>query len=101
VIVSLVLGVIAGIFFGEPMGELEILGDAYIKLLQMTVIPYIMVSLIGGLGRLDMNMAKRIGLRGGGLILFLWLLTLLTLLFLPLGLSKLDICLVLQLKPGY
>ena len=85
VIFSLVLGVFAGLFFGEPMGKLEFIGDIYIKLLQMTVIPYILVSLIGGLGRLDMEMAKKIGLRGGGLILFLWLLTMLSLLFLPLA----------------
>jgi Na+/H+-dicarboxylate symporter len=80
VIVSLVAGILAGLFFGEPMGKLEILGDVYIKLLQMTVIPYILVSLVGGLGKLDMQMAKRIGSRGGSLILFLWLLTMLSLL---------------------
>ena len=51
----------------------------------MTVIPYIMVSLIGGLGRLNLKMAKLIGIRGGLLILFLWLLTALTLTFLPLA----------------
>ncbi len=85
VILSLLLGIAAGIFFGEPMGRLEILGNIYIKLLQMTVIPYILVSLIGGLGKLDLEMAKMVGLRGGALILFLWALAMLTLLFLPLA----------------
>ncbi len=74
-----------GLFFGEPAGRLNIIGNIYIKLLQMTVIPYIMVSLIGGLGRLDLKMARQIGLRGGGLILFLWVLTALTLTLLPLA----------------
>ncbi len=88
VILSLVLGVFAGIFLGEPAGKLNILGNIYIKLLQMTVIPYILVSLIGGLGRLDMKMARYVGTRGGGLILFLWTLAVLTLLFLPLAYPK-------------
>ncbi len=83
VIAGLVLGIAVGIFFGEPAGRLDIVGTIYIKLLQMTVIPYIMVSLIGGLGRLDIGMARQIGIRGGALILFLWVLTAFTLLFLP------------------
>lgn len=85
VIASLILGIGTGIFFGEPAGKLELLGNVYIKLLQMTVIPYILVSLIGGLGRLDMSMAKRIGIKGGLLILFIWTLTMLSLLLLPLA----------------
>ncbi len=83
VVAGLVLGIGVGIFLGEPAGRLDIIGTIYIKLLQMTVIPYIMVSLIGGLGRLDIGMARQIGIRGGSLILFLWGLTALTLVFLP------------------
>ena len=85
VIASLFLGIALGIFVGEPAGKLEILGNIYIKLLQMTVIPYILVSLIGGLGRLDMAMAKQIGIKAGLLILFIWTLTMLSLLLLPLA----------------
>jgi len=85
VIASLFFGIAVGIFVGEPAGKLDILGNIYIKLLQMTVIPYILVSLIGGLGRLDMAMAKRIGIKGGLLILFIWSLTMLSLLLLPLA----------------
>ncbi len=85
VIASLLLGIFFGIFLGEPAGKLNIIGNIYIKLLQMTVIPYIMVSLIGGLGRLDLKMARLVGIRGGGLILFLWVLTAVTLTFLPLA----------------
>ncbi|RUM89765.1 MAG: hypothetical protein DSZ23_02835, partial [Thermodesulfatator sp.] len=60
---ALFLGIATGIFFGEPAGKLEVAGTIYIKLLQMTVIPYIMVSLIGGLGRLDIKMAKMVGIK--------------------------------------
>lgn len=85
VMASLILGVVFGLFFGEIMGKINIVGEIYIKLLQMTVIPYILVSLISGLGRLDMSVAKKIGVKGGGLVLFLWVLSMLTLLFMPLA----------------
>jgi len=69
----------------EPAGVLSIGGDAYIRLLQMTVLPYVLVSLTRGLGGLDAEMARRIGLRGGGMILALWSVTLATVLCLPLA----------------
>ena len=65
VLLGLALGVLLGVFVGEPAGVLSIGGDIYIRLLQMTVLPYILVSLIVGLGGLDAEMARRIGLRGG------------------------------------
>ena len=74
-----------GLVVGEEAGRLEVLGDIYIRLLQMTVLPYILFSLIGGLGALDMEMAKRIGIAGAGLILFLWLTTMIVLLTMPLA----------------
>lgn len=85
VILALILGISAGIFVGEPAGELEILGNAYIRLLQMTVLPYVLVSIIGGLGRLDSTMAASIGIRAVKVILLIWLAVMLTLLLLPLA----------------
>jgi Na+/H+-dicarboxylate symporter/ABC-type amino acid transport substrate-binding protein len=72
IMLGLGLGVSAGLFFGESMGVLEIVGDVFIRLLQMTVMPYVMVSLIAGLGRLDYRQAQRLGLWGGGLLVLLW-----------------------------
>jgi len=85
VITALVLGILTGIFVGEPAGNLEVLGDIYIRLLQMTVLPYVLVSIIGGLGRLDSTMAGRIGMRAIKVILIMWLAVMLTLLLLPLA----------------
>ena len=84
VILGLLLGVFTGLFFGELAGSLEIFGEAYIRLLQMTVLPYILVSLIGGLGRLNANIAQRIGITGGILILLIWGITEVSNLFLML-----------------
>lgn len=85
VVIALILGIFTGIFVGEPAGNLEILGNAYIRLLQMTVLPYVVVSIIGGLGVLDAEMAKSIGIRAVKVILSMWLAVMLTLLLLPLA----------------
>jgi len=85
VILALLFGIFAGVFVGEPAGELEIIGNAYIRLLQMTVLPYILVSIIGGLGRLDNNTATSIGIRAVKIILIMWLAVMLTLILLPLA----------------
>lgn len=83
VIWGLSLGLFIGIFFGEDAGVFGLFGDAYVRLLQMTVVPYVLVSLIGGLGKLDMSHARQIGSQGGMLILFLWVIAMIGLLALP------------------
>ncbi len=85
VLLALFLGISIGIIVGEPAGNLEILGTAYIRLLQMTVLPYVLVSIIGGLGRLDSHMAGRIGLKAVRVILIVWLSVMLMLVLLPLA----------------
>ena len=85
VILALIFGISAGLMFGEVMGNLELVGVAYIRLLQMTVLPYVLVSIIGGLGRLDSQMASRIGMKAIRVILAIWLAVMLTLVLLPLA----------------
>ncbi len=74
VLVGLGLGLAAGLFFGELVGFLESIGRAFILLLQMTVLPYVVASLVSGLGRLSYAGAGRLALRGGGVLLLLWTL---------------------------
>ena len=52
ILVALVSGIALGIFLGDLVAPLHWVAEAYIKLLQMTVLPYVTVSIIGGLGRL-------------------------------------------------
>jgi len=56
----------------RKVGFLKVAGDAFIMLLQMTVIPYITVSLITALGRLSLEDAKSLGLKAGSVLLVLW-----------------------------
>ncbi len=85
VLLGLALGVLVGLFFGPEVGFLGPIGDAFIRLLQMTVLPYIMVSLIGGLGTLSYTMAGRLARSAGGFLLVLWGMALLTVLVAPLA----------------
>jgi Na+/H+-dicarboxylate symporter len=72
VFIALGLGLAAGLFFGEPISVLKPIGDIFIGLLQMAVWPYIVVSLIGGLGRLSYQQVASLGLRGGMLLFLFW-----------------------------
>jgi Na+/H+-dicarboxylate symporter len=71
VILGLVSGLVTGIFFGELVAFLKVFGNAFIMLLQMTVIPYITVSLITALGRLTYADVRSLGLKAGGVLLVL------------------------------
>ncbi|MCK8043447.1 cation:dicarboxylase symporter family transporter [Shewanella sp. 1CM18E] len=78
VLLSFAAGIAAGLFFGEMLAWMSVIGDAFIKLLQMTIIPYIIVSLISSLGSLSMEQAKSLGVKVGKLMLVIWALGLLT-----------------------
>jgi hypothetical protein len=50
IFLGLGLGIVSGLFLGEITAPLKMVGDAYVQLLQMAVLPYIMIALISGLG---------------------------------------------------
>ena len=74
IFISIALGVVAGLLLGDQCTKLYVIGKMYIMLLQMTVLPYIMISLIYGIGSLSFQEAKTIALKGGMLLLFLWII---------------------------
>jgi Na+/H+-dicarboxylate symporter len=64
---------------------LKVPGDAFILLLQMTVLPHVMVSLIAGLGGLSFPEAASLGRKCGVLLLVLWGMGLAMVLVMPLA----------------
>lgn len=72
IISGLVLGVLVGLFVGERAAVLQIVADAWIRLMQMTVLPYVMISLMAGLGGLNKELARQLAVRGGLLLLLFW-----------------------------
>ncbi len=69
-------GIVAGIAFGERTSILQPIGEAYARLLEIAVYPYILCSLLHGLGRLTPRMAWRLLASGWYVYAFLWLATL-------------------------
>ena len=70
ILLGLAAGIGCGLFAGEYAARLNVVGDAFIGLLQMTVLPYIVVSLIANVGRLSPEQAQRL-LRVGGILLLI------------------------------
>ncbi len=85
ILIGMGLGLFAGIFFGEYCAFLQIIGDAFIKLLQITILPYIIVSMIVGIGGLTSDQAKLMAKKAGILLLLFWGLSFLMVLLLPLS----------------
>lgn len=84
-IVAMLIGFAVGIFFGESVGWLSTIGTGVILLMQMTVLPYIVVSLVGGIGKLKPDTAKLIFSRAGVIMLILWALGLLLVALMPMS----------------
>lgn len=91
IFVGLIAGICTGIFFGELVADLKLLGDIFIKLLQITVLPYIIVSLIAGFGRMHMDQARRLALRGSIVLLIIWALALVMIFLAALAFPDLDV----------
>jgi Na+/H+-dicarboxylate symporter/ABC-type amino acid transport substrate-binding protein len=90
IMLGLGLGIATGLFLGELVAPLKVVGDVFIRLLQMTVLPYVMVSLIAGLGRLDYHEAQRLGIWGGGILLLLWAMAFAMVALMPLAFPDLE-----------
>jgi proton glutamate symport protein len=67
VIVGAASGALCGVFFGDYAAVLEPVGGVYVALLQMVVFPFIVASLLHGLGSLRSATALRL-LRSGWLL---------------------------------
>ena len=76
ILVGLAGGVLLGLFLGERAVAVKWAADGFVKLLQMTVLPYVTVSIVSSLGRLRLEDAKQLGLKTGAVLVGLWLVAL-------------------------
>ena len=86
IMIGLALGIGTGLFFGELAEPLKYLGDAFIGLLQMTVLPYIVLALMGGIGKLTGAQSRLLLGRVTLIILFFWLVGYMTVFLLGMSL---------------
>lgn len=85
IFLALGLGVLTGLFFGEMTAFFQVPADIFILLLQMTVLPYVTLSLIVGFGRLTYSDAKMLALKGTLVIFLLWSMAFAVLFLMPLA----------------
>jgi len=90
ILIGMVLGILCGILLGEYCAPLQIFGDAFIKLLQMAILPFIVVSLISGIGRLSFDEAKVLGIKAGLWLLVFWGIAFAVVLIMPLAYPTLE-----------
>ena len=58
ILIGLAAGVATGLFLGERAAALDWVADGFVKLLQMTVLPYVTVSIVSSLGRARLRQAR-------------------------------------------
>ena len=85
IFIGLGLGILVGLFFGEPAAVFQPVAEIYVRMMQMSVLPYLVVSLVVGFGQLEPAQARRLALRAGALLLVTWAVTLTVISALPLA----------------
>ena len=100
ILVGLAAGVLVGLFLGERAAALKWAADGFVKLLQMTVLPYVTVSIISSLGKLRYEDARVLGIRTGAVLVGLWLVALLFTFLIPLTFPQVQNATLLQHDAG-
>jgi len=79
ILIGVIAGVGCGLSFGESTESIKWVGDAYIGLLQMAVLPYVAVSLVANIGRLSSGTGVRLMRTALLVMCALWMIGLTTL----------------------
>lgn len=62
-LVAMVLGIIAGLVFGPKVASVKFIGDIFLRLVQMCVVPLIMGQIISAVGTPDPREIGKVGLK--------------------------------------
>jgi Na+/H+-dicarboxylate symporter len=90
ILVSLGAGVLVGLALGEQAAIVQPAADAFVKLLQMTVLPYVTLSIVKSIGSLNVAQARTLGVRAGVVLASLWLVGLGFAFLIPLAFPHLE-----------
>jgi Na+/H+-dicarboxylate symporter/ABC-type amino acid transport substrate-binding protein len=85
ILIGLILGLLVGLFFGEKASNLAIIGKAYVGLIQMSILPYMVVSLMLGIGSLSYEKAVKLAITGGIVLGVSWILAFSIVFLMPLA----------------
>ncbi|MGD2039046.1 MAG: cation:dicarboxylase symporter family transporter, partial [Desulfobacterales bacterium] len=83
ILIGLMLGLLTGLFFGDKASVFAIVGRAYIGLIQMSILPYMVVSLMLGIGSLSYEKAGKLAITGGIVLVASWSLAFMIVFLMP------------------
>lgn len=83
ILLGLGSGIALGLFFGEWIAPIKILADIFVKLLQMSVLPFVVLSIVSNLGKLNPELARQMGRQVGWIFLLISALAILISLTIP------------------
>ena len=86
ILLGLGAGVAVGLFLGDKASFLELPAKGFVQLLQVTVLPYVVTSLVAGVAGGTAAQARRLASRGGLALALLWALSLALVFLSPLAL---------------
>ena len=90
ILIGLTLGFLVGLFFGDKASVLAIVGKAYVGLIQMSILPYMVVSLMLGIGSLSYEKAGKLAITGGIVLVASWLLAFAIVFLMPLAFPSIE-----------
>jgi len=90
ILIGLTLGLFTGMFFGDKASALAIVGKAYIGLIQMSILPYMVVSLMLGIGSLSYEKARNLAITGGIVLVASWILAFAIVFLMPLSFPAIE-----------
>lgn len=90
IVAGLVAGFAWGMFFGERGEWVKWIGDAFVGLLQMTVLPFVALSLTSNVGRLSAKQGGRLARVATSVLLLLWVIGLLTMVVMSASFPKFE-----------
>lgn len=70
--IATAMGMLIGIFYGDLCADLEPFNNIFIRVFQITIIPYMVFTILQSIGSLNEETAKIIGKKGGIILLLLW-----------------------------
>ena len=64
IMLSMVLGVVAGVVGGEAMGQIQFVGDIFFRLVQMGIVPFVILAIVEAVGGLTARDLSGLGAKG-------------------------------------
>lgn len=67
IVLSMVVGVVAGVVGGPAMAQIQFIGDIFFRLVQMGIVPFVMCTIVVAVGGLTPQALSGVGLKGIGI----------------------------------